>query len=122
EQKRVELDDQLARRTGEIARSGLRDDEHVLEAHAADRGVVHAGLDRDDVASDERHASATSDARRLVDLEADAVTEPVDESFWECAVRLRTVLLPGTQRVVTRREDHVLDHLVDGATGDAGTE
>ena len=49
------------------------DDDGVLDAHAADAGEIHAGLDGDDVADEQGITGRRGDPRRLVDLEADAV-------------------------------------------------
>src|SRR5439155_20753040 len=107
EEKGRQLDDELARRAGEVAVAVGRDDEHVLEADAADRGVVDTGLDRDDVASLERDHPplATADRGQLVDLEPDAMARAVEEPADDGVIGL--VLVAGSEGVVSGLEDDV---------------
>src|SRR2546430_9085103 len=114
------LDDELARRLGEVARAVRGDDEHVLETHAADGRVVDAGLDRHDVTGYERLRARARDRRRLVDLEADAVPCAVNEAAGRLIRGI--ALLAGTLRVIAGAPDDVLDELVHLASGHAGTE
>src|SRR6188472_1816963 len=64
----------------------------VLQPDAADRGVVTARFDRDDVTGNEGTAGKQPHVGALVHLEADAVTEPVEEATVEhLARRLRAL-------------------------------
>src|SRR5439155_24938848 len=114
------LNDELARCLGEIACAALCDEEHVLEPDAADDRVVHPGLDRDDVAHEERRRARSGDPGRLVDLESDPVAGRVDEATRRRIGRV--LLLSGTHRVVAGSPDEVLDKLVDLASGHTRTE
>src|SRR3954454_2740985 len=58
------------------------DDRDVLEPDAAHARAIEAGLDRDHVADDEI-VTAAGHRGRLVHLEADTVTEPVEEAARE---------------------------------------
>src|SRR5258708_245363 len=112
-------DDGLGGRAREVARSVGGDDEHVLEPNTADVGVVDARLHGHDVADRERRCSGAPDARRLVDLEADAVACAVDEAARHGIVHV--VFLAGPEGVVARRGHDVLDELVDLAPWHART-
>src|SRR5439155_26643852 len=68
EEESFQLNDELARRLREISCARLRDDEDVLEADTADDRVVDTGLDRHDVAGEERLRARSRDRRRFVDL------------------------------------------------------
>ena len=57
----------------------LGDDDEVLDPHAELARQVDARLDGDDFAGREHVVGARREARPLVDLEADAVAEPVAE-------------------------------------------
>src|SRR4051794_24731055 len=71
------------------------DEQQVLVAHAAEaRQPFDPGLDRDDVAGDERVLARQPERRRLVDLEADAVPEPEVEAVRQA--------LPGLARALGR--------------------
>src|SRR4051812_30172680 len=85
-----------------VPREGLAavfvDEQEVLEAHPADaRQALDAGLDGDDVAGDELVLAREPEPRRLVHLEADAVTEPEVEALREHLPGLARALggLPG---------------------------
>ena len=56
-----------------------RDDDGVLDAHAADAGEVDARLDRHDVADEQGITGRRRHSRRFVDLETDAVAGRVRE-------------------------------------------
>ena len=71
------------------------DDDGVLDAHAADAGEVHAGLDGDDVADEQGITGRRGDPRRLVDLEADAVTGAVRERVGPARVGDDVATTPG---------------------------
>src|SRR5258706_12384602 len=76
----VGSDDELARSARQVPRAILGDDEHVLEPDAADLGVVDPRLDRHDVTRKQRRGPRPADRWRLMDLEADTMTGPVDEA------------------------------------------
>ena len=57
----------------------LGHDDEVLDPHADGARHVDPGLDGDDVAGGERVVALLRQARGLVDLEPDAVAEPVAE-------------------------------------------
>src|SRR4051794_23530347 len=62
--------------------AAVRDDhDEVLDPHAAAARQVHARLDGDDVACNQALFGAAGQARPLVDLEPDAVAEPVPEAL-----------------------------------------
>src|SRR5262249_23650600 len=64
---------------GEHLRAVVGDDDEILDADAADAGEVHAGLDGHDVAGRQRARVLDVQPRRLVHLQAEAVTETVTE-------------------------------------------
>src|SRR3954470_2519920 len=72
-------DEQVLRERREELDPLLPDDREVLDANAAEARHVDPGLDRDDVPGLERVRRLRRQARRLVDLQADAVPEPVAE-------------------------------------------
>src|SRR5439155_17709237 len=120
ERFQVALDEELAGRAREVARAVGGDDEHVLQAHAADGRVVDAGLDGHDITGHERLRTRARDGRRLVDLEADTVPGAVNE-----AARLLigwVALLAWTLRVVSGAPVYGFDELMLLASGHAGTE
>src|SRR5579862_7093033 len=55
------------------------DEDEVLESQAAEAGPVEPGLDGHDVARAERLPRRHAELRLLVHLEADAVSQPVEE-------------------------------------------
>ena len=57
----------------------LGDDDEILDAHADAAWDVDPGLDRHDVPRREGDLAEAREARSLVDLQADAVPEPVPE-------------------------------------------
>src|SRR5882724_12203290 len=71
---------QLVGEVGEDLGPVLRDEDEVLQAHAAVALAVRPGLDGEDVTGDQ-HVGAAAEAGRLVDLEADAVAEAVEEAL-----------------------------------------
>src|SRR5438105_9241252 len=70
---------QLLRERGQHLEPVVGDDREVLDPDPADAAQVDAGLDRDDVAGGEDVARLPVEVRALVELEADAVAEPVAE-------------------------------------------
>src|SRR5262249_40639300 len=72
----------------EVLGAVLGDEHEVLEAAAAEAGVVEAGFDGDDVAGDERVTARHSHPRLLVHLQPDAVPEAVNEAVLEHLARL----------------------------------
>ena len=98
----------------------LGDDDEVLDPDAEAAGDVDAGLDRDDVAGAEHVVGALAEARRLVDLEADAVAEAVAELVAVAAVaddRPRDLVGGGSRHAGADRLQRlalgVADELVD---------
>src|SRR4051794_5044346 len=83
----------------------FRDDDVVLDPDAEAALEVDARLDGDDVARDERVGRLSREARRLVDVEAETVAEPVAERALE-----------------RRRVDHVARERIRLDTGDAGAD
>jgi len=73
------LDDQLRLVVGQVLVPVLGDDDEVLDADAADRWVVQAGFDGDDVAR-LKFRAAGADAGLLVDSKSESVPRAVDES------------------------------------------
>ena len=71
--------DDLVRVAAQLPRPGLLERDDVLEARAEAVGEVDAGLDREDVARDERLCVAGDDERLLVLVEPDAVAGAVEE-------------------------------------------
>src|SRR5215208_6618098 len=71
--------DQVLRERGQELDAVLAHDREVLDADASEARDVDPRLDRDDVAGLERVRRLRREARRLVDLQADAVPEPVPE-------------------------------------------
>ena len=57
------------------------DDDEILDPHSQLAGNVDPRLDRHHLAGLEHVLGAVRDARRLVDLEADTVAEPVAEAL-----------------------------------------
>ena len=88
---------EVVREPGQHLAAVLGHEHEVLEPDAADRRVVAARLDRDDVAGDERAAGQQPHVRAFVHLEADAVPEAVEEPAVEhLAGRLRALgRIPG---------------------------
>src|SRR3954453_694522 len=84
--------DQLPVAASERLRAAGPDHHRVLDAHPAAPGQVDPGLDGDDHAGGDGAAARRAQERRLVDLQADAVTQPVHE----------LVRLPGGGDDVTR--------------------
>src|SRR6185295_5449243 len=81
---------QLLGELRQVAAAVLRDEDHVLDADAADAEVVEAGLDGHHRVRLE-DAVARTDARRLVDVEADAVAGAVEEADHLAVARLGLV-------------------------------
>src|SRR5205814_8911282 len=81
---------QVVRVGRQVLDAVLGDEHEVLEAAAAEPPLVEARLDRDDVAGDHRVPRGEAEARLLVQVEADAVPEAVDEALLE---RLAQVLV-----------------------------
>src|SRR5262245_41350598 len=75
---RSELD-QLAGGRADDDAAVIVDLHHVLDPHAPDPGQIDAGLDGYHGTGGQRIVLLATEAGRLVDLEADAVTEAVDE-------------------------------------------
>ena len=71
---------ETVREVGQDLAAVVRDEHQILDANAAPPAPVEARLERDHVADDELVADAAH-ARRLVDLEPDAVAEAVIEPF-----------------------------------------
>src|SRR5207244_9604210 len=71
-----------------------RHEHEVLEPHTAVALPVAAGLDGDDVAGPERLLRRQAHSRGLVNLEADAVAEPVEEALVQRLPRLFRPLRP----------------------------
>ena len=79
-ERRLGDDRQLLGQAREHLLSVLADDHQVLDPHTEHTRQIHAGLDRHDVADAQRLlARGPRQARPLVDLHADAVTEAVAE-------------------------------------------
>src|SRR5947207_1680326 len=74
---------EVVRIVREVLGAGRRDEDIVLEADTAVPLPVEARLDRDAVAGDELLVAELADTRRLVDLEADAVAEAMEEAVGE---------------------------------------
>ena len=72
---------ELFRQAAEVAVAVVGDDDQVLDPDAELARQVDAGLDRHHFAGREHVLGARRDARPLVDLEADAVAEPVAEAL-----------------------------------------
>src|SRR3954468_18002693 len=75
---------EVVRVVGQRLAAVLRDQEEVLEADAADAlDALDPRLDRDDVSGHELLVAGGAEARRLVDLQADAVAEAEVEAVVE---------------------------------------
>src|SRR5918911_4088141 len=70
---------ELLRERGQDLGAVVSDDDEVLDADAAAALEVDARLDGHDVPGSERVRGRVGETRRLVDLDADAVAEPVAE-------------------------------------------
>src|SRR5579885_3168322 len=81
--KRAGSGRQVVRVPRQVLGAARGDEEEVLEPHAAEAGPVEAGLGGDDVARAQGVLRRQPEARLLVDLEADAVAEPVEEALVE---------------------------------------
>src|SRR3954462_15449318 len=77
----------LVRKVRQGLAAVLGDDDEVLEPDAAEALAVAAGRERDDVAGHQRVGGA-AEVRALVDLEPDAVPEPVEVALVEDGARL----------------------------------
>src|SRR5215218_3149889 len=87
----LELRREVVRELRQVLVTVLGDEDEILEPDAAVALAVQAGLDRDDVAGDERLVTEQPEVRRLVHLEAHAVPEAVEEPLVE---RLAGLLRP----------------------------
>src|SRR6058998_3964027 len=77
---------ELLREGRQHLRTVLSDDDEILDPDAAETLQVNARLDRDDVAGDELVRGFRAEARGLVDVETDAVAEPVAEGLAETSL------------------------------------
>src|SRR3954467_12446498 len=98
---RLELD-QVAGGRADHDAAVVGDLHHVLDPHAADAGEVDPGLDGHDGTRGQRVVLLAAEARRLVDLEAHAVPETMNERL-----------------TVARALDDLATHGVDRGAGDA---
>src|ERR1035441_9649799 len=78
----------------QVARSILCDERDVLEAHPADSRVVKPWFHRDHVALLQYSGRIRPHARRLVDLQAQPVTRPVEEAFHAAVAPAGPVTFP----------------------------
>src|SRR3954467_13260477 len=79
QERRRSDDDQVLRGRRQDVGTIAADDHQVLDPYAEAAGQVHAGLHRDRVSRRQRALPARGQPRLLVDLQADAVAEPVSE-------------------------------------------
>src|ERR671910_1232856 len=102
---------QIVRVLRQVLVAVLRDQHEILEAAAAELRLVEPRLERDHVADLDR-AGVAGEPRSLVDLEPDAVAEPVVEA----AVEHLALLLRELCRVARLVEDvaHPLEDLASG--------
>src|SRR2546428_8894225 len=88
-------DDELLRRPRDHAAAILLNDDHVLDAHAAELGHVDAGLHGDHRPHRKHVVGGGPERRSLMDLQADPVAQTVAE-----ALPVAGVLDHGSRRVV----------------------